>query len=52
MYHETGAFVTPGDCFEQPKSMRIGYASDTQTLKDGLAAISVFLCTLEQEERV
>ena len=52
MYHETGAFVTPGDCFEQPKSMRIGYASDTQTLKDGLAAISVFLRTLEQEERV
>ena len=40
MYHETGAFVTPGDCFEQPRSMRIGYASDTETLKDGLAAIS------------
>ena len=51
MYHETGAFVTPGDCFEQPKSMRIGYASDTGTLKDGLAAISAFLRTLEQEER-
>ena len=26
MYHETGAFVTPGDCFEQPKSMRDGLA--------------------------
>ena len=51
MYHETGAFVTPGDCFEQPKSMRIGYASDVQTLKDGLAAISAFLRILEQEER-
>lgn len=37
MYHETGAFVTPGDCFEQPRSMRIGYASDTETLKAGLA---------------
>ena len=51
MYHETGAFVTPGDCFEQPKSMRIGYASDVQTLKDGLAAISAFLRILEEEEQ-
>ena len=51
MYHETGAFVTPGDCFEQPKSMRIGYASAVQTLKDGLAAISAFLRILEQEEQ-
>ena len=51
MYHENGAFVTPGDCFEQPKSMRIGYASDVQTLKDGLAAISAFLRILEQEEQ-
>jgi len=49
MYHETGAFVTPGDCFEQPKSMRIGYASDTQVLKDGLAAMSAFLRKLEEE---
>ena len=51
MYHETGAFVTPGDCFEQPKSMRIGYASDTETLKQGLAAVSTFLRTLEKEEQ-
>ena len=51
MYHETGAFVTPSDCFEQPKSMRIGYASDVQTLKDGLAAISAFLRILEREEQ-
>lgn len=46
MYHATGAFVTPGDCFEQPHSMRIGYASDKQTLIDGLAAISRFMDTL------
>ena len=49
MYRETGAFVTPGDCFEVPASMRIGYACDTQTLKDGLAAVSSFLRTLEEE---
>lgn len=43
MYKATGAFVTPGDCFEQPCSMRIGYACDTETLKNGLAAISEFI---------
>ncbi len=43
MYHETGAFVVPGDCFEEPYSMRIGYACDTETLKQGLAAISQFI---------
>lgn len=49
MYRQTGAFVTPGDCFEAPHSFRIGYASDAQTLKDGLQAISVYLRTLEQQ---
>lgn len=42
MYHDTGAFVTPGDCFEQSKSFRVGYASDTDTLIKGLAAIAEF----------
>ena len=46
MYHETGAFVTPGDCFEQPRSMRIGYACDKDTLKDGLAAVTQFAAAL------
>lgn len=49
MYHETGAFVTPGDCFEQPQSLRIGYACDAPTLTAGLAAISQFLRILEKE---
>jgi len=49
MYHETGAFVTPGDCFEQPHSVRVGYANDTQVLKDGLKAFSAFLRTLEHK---
>lgn len=49
MYHETGAFVTPGDCFEEPRSMRIGYASDTDVLRQGLAAISRFIKILEEE---
>lgn len=46
MYKTTGAFVTPGDCFEEPRSMRIGYACDTDTLKLGLAAISEFFKTM------
>lgn len=49
MYHEAGTFVTPGDCFEEKHSMRIGYASDTQELRDGLAAMSAFMRKLEQE---
>lgn len=49
MYKETGAFVTPGDCFEQPHSVRIGYASDKQVLIDGLKAFSAFLRILERE---
>ena len=51
MWSETGAFVTPGDCFEQPKSMRIGYANDKQTLIEGLTALSAFLRILEAEEQ-
>lgn len=43
MYKKTGAFVTPGDCFEEPQSMRIGYACDSDTLKNGLRAISEFI---------
>ena len=46
LYHGTGSFVTPGDCFEQPHSMRIGYACDAQTLRDGLAALADFAETL------
>ena len=43
MYHETGAFVTPGDCFEEPHSIRIGYACDEEVLKKGLDAVSKFI---------
>ena len=26
-----GAFVTPGDCFEEPKSFRVGYGYSDDT---------------------
>ena len=47
LYQQTGAFVTPGDCFGQPHSMRIGYACAKETLEQGLAAISAFLREIE-----
>ncbi len=50
MYYESGAFVTPGDCFEQPLSFRIGYGCDAQTLCDGLEACSAFLHRLEEQK--
>ena len=43
LYYKTGAFVTPGDCFKQPKSIRIGYACNEQVLIDGLKVISQFV---------
>lgn len=43
MYKKTGAFVTPGDCFEVLHSMRIGYAYGKQDLIDGLKAISEYI---------
>ena len=43
MYKNTGAYVTPGDCFEVPHSMRIGYAYGKQDLIDGLKAISEYI---------
>ena len=43
MYNQTGAFVTPGDCFEQPHSFRVGYACSKQELIGGLAAVTEYL---------
>lgn len=49
LIQEQGALVTPGDAFEEPRSMRIGYAysDNVDDLRTGLAAISRFLRTLE-----
>lgn len=47
MYDACGAFVTPGDCFDEPCSMRIGYAADRDTLEKGLKAMSTFFRSLK-----
>lgn len=43
----TGAFLTPGSCFDLEGYVRIGYACDTQILKDGLAKVSEYIRTLK-----
>lgn len=49
MYHETGAFAVPGDCFEEPSSFRVGYGHDGEKLAKGLEAVSEFFRKLEKE---
>lgn len=46
LFRETGAFVTPGDCFEQQRCMRIGYACDKDSLTSGLKAISAYIAKI------
>lgn len=40
---ETGVMFTPGDAFEVPSTVRIGYADDTDTLRTGLRLFGEFL---------
>lgn len=52
MVQETGALVTPGDCFEEPRSMRLGYAysDNPEALREGLGTISDFCRIVEREQ--
>ena len=50
MYHTTGAFVTPGACFELEHCLRIGYASDTATLRRGLEAMDTYISSKVTQE--
>lgn len=45
LLQETGAFVTPGACFEIEHSFRVGYASNKEDLIKGLKAIEEFTST-------
>ncbi|WP_278548993.1 aminotransferase [Cloacibacillus evryensis] len=40
---ETGAFLTPGSCFDEEHCFRIGYACSKEELKEGLAKLSEFV---------
>lgn len=37
--------LTPGECFETPKSVRVGYACSEKELRDGLAQVDKYLAT-------
>ncbi len=43
LMNETGVLFTPGECFEMEGSVRIGYAFDSQVLKEGLDLFAEFL---------
>ena len=51
MFHRTGAFATPGECFELEHCLRIGYACDADTLRAGLAAVDDYIMLKEKEMR-
>ena len=40
---ETGAFLTPGSCFDEEHCFRIGYACNKEELKEGLAKLGKFV---------
>ena len=42
----TGVMFTPGECFEIEHSVRIGYAFDSKTLREGLDKFAEFLKTI------
>ncbi len=43
MYDMTGAFVTPGACFEDEYCFRVGYACSKEELQAGLMAVTQFM---------
>ncbi len=43
LLREKGVLFTPGECFEMEGSVRIGYAYDSQVLKEGLDKFAEFL---------
>ena len=48
---ETGAFLTPGECFEQEYCARIGYACEPEELKSGLAALGTFIEKITEKNK-
>lgn len=49
---ETGVLIVPGNRFDLPGHARIGYCTDEQTLKTGLAKLSEFLNRYQSKKDV
>lgn len=43
LLREKGVLFTPGSCFEMEGAVRIGYAFDSKTLKEGLDRFAAYL---------
>lgn len=43
LMEETGVFMVPGDCFDEPNALRLGFAIDTEILETGLRELHTFL---------
>ena len=43
LMEHSGTFMVPGDCFGEPKTLRLGFALDTEVLKAGLRNLHDFL---------
>ena len=43
LLREKGVLFTPGECFEMEGAVRIGYAYDSKTLREGLDKFTEFL---------
>jgi aspartate/methionine/tyrosine aminotransferase len=43
----TGAFLTPGSCFDMEGYVRIGYACSSEVLREGLEKVSEYVGTLK-----
>lgn len=46
LFKETGVFLVPGKCFDMDGWLRIGYACDSHTLREGLQKLSEYIKTL------
>ena len=42
LFRQTGAFVTPGACFEMEHCFRMGYACGTTVLEQGLEKLAAY----------
>ena len=44
---EKSTFLVPGDCFNHPNHIRIGYGNNKETIKEGLRRISEYIDLFE-----
>ncbi|BBN99376.1 aminotransferase [Sporolactobacillus terrae] len=48
LLEKNGVLLTPGDCFEEPRCLRIGYACNTEELKGGLDKMHEYITHVKE----